>query len=181
MAAVEELEIAAAEAAVEALEEGEVFDEMASHNAATRVQAIQRGRNARRGQSRAAISMLGPDDDTLVGDIGLDDLEAEQLELVGAMDSLAREKAALQAELRGLRDEIRTRDVQLAAQELVGSAKAGGGRSSGGSGGGGSRSSFSGGRSSSDGSLGRPGPGMLERTLSRPFGRSRSDGKEVSL
>ena len=90
-------------------------------------------------------------------------------------------KAALQAELRGLRDEIRTRDVQLAAQELVGSAKAGGGRSSGGSGGGGSRSSFSGGRSSSDGSLGRPGPGMLERTLSRPFGRSRSDGKEVSL
>ena len=78
MAAVEELEIAAAEAAVEALEEGEVFDEMASHNAATRVQAIQRGRNARRGQSRAAISMLGPEDDTLVGDIGLDDLEAEQ-------------------------------------------------------------------------------------------------------
>ena len=111
----------------------------------------------------------------------VDELEAEQLELVGAMDSLAREKAALQAELRGLRDEIRTRDVQLAAQELVGSAKAGGGRSSGGSGGGGSRSSFSGGRSSSDGSLGRPGPGMLERTLSRPFGRSRSDGKEVSL
>ena len=83
--------------------------------------------------------------------------------------------------LRVVRDEIRTRDVLLAAQELVGSAKAGGGRSSGGSGGGGSRSSFSGGRSSSDGRLGRPGPGMLERTLSRPFGRSRADGKEVSL
>ena len=101
-------------------------------------------------------------------------IEPEALEVVAAL-------ATLQAELRGLRDEIRTRDVQLAAQELVGSAKAGGGRSSGGSGGGGSRSSFSGGRSSSDGSLGRPGPGMLERTLSRPFGRSRSDGKEVSL
>ena len=46
MAAVEELEIAAAEAAVEALEDGEVFDEMASHNAATRVSLSQRGLSA---------------------------------------------------------------------------------------------------------------------------------------
>ena len=87
----------------------------------------------------------------------VDELEAEQLELVGAMDSLAREKAALQAELRGLRDEIRTRDVQLAAQELVGSAKAGGGRSSGGSGGGGSRSSLAAAAAAATAASGGPG------------------------